>query len=144
MESPDLVTGVSALSELQRSHFWRGYIYPSPYLWRASSPKLEDTIGVSSSSNSDLPIPPPKLVDLRRIEGEALDLQLHQAVLHFPLIHLRDSILGFPLGKPRNLVVLNLAATFVWQIVGAWEPPTLLWVAPQACCKGSGFRLEGF
>ena len=73
--------------------------------------------------HSDLPIPPPKLVDLRRIEGEAPDLQLHQAILHFPLIHLRDSSLGFPLGKPRHLVVLNLSATFVWQIVGAWEPP---------------------
>ena len=48
------------------------------------------------------------------------------------------------LGKPRHLVVLNLAAAFVWQIVGAWELPILLWVVPQACCKGSGFRLEGF
>ena len=25
-----------------------------------------------------------------------------------------------------------------------WEPPILLWVEPQDCCKGSGFRLEGF
>ena len=56
--------------------------------------------------SSDL-IPPPKLVDLWRIEGEGPDLLLHQSVLHFPLIHLRDSSLGFPLGKLRHLVVLT-------------------------------------
>src|SRR6185369_6739659 len=54
-----------------------------------------------------LPIPPPNLVDLWRIEGEGPDLHLHQSVLHFPLIHLRDLSLGFPLGKPRHLVVLT-------------------------------------
>ena len=78
---------------------------------------------LQAQESLDLPIPPPKLVDLWRIEGEGPDLLLHQSVLHFPLIHLRESRLGFPLGKPRHLVVLNLAATFVWQIVGAWEPP---------------------
>ena len=109
-----------------------------------SSPKKRPHHCCKLIPNSDLLIPPPKLVDLRRIEGEAPDLQLHQVVLHFPLIHLRDLTIEFPLGKPRHLVVLNLAATLVWQIVGAWEPATLLWVEPQACCKGSGFRLEGF
>ena len=32
---------------------------------------------------------PSKVVDLWGIEGEATDLLRHQAVLHFPLIHLR-------------------------------------------------------
>ena len=39
-----------------------------------------------------LPIPPPKCVDLWRIEGEGPDLHLHRADFHFPLIHLRDLI----------------------------------------------------
>ena len=50
----------------------------------------------------DLPIPPPNLVDLWRIEGEGPDLQLHQAILHFPLIHLRDFLPRVSLcRKPR-------------------------------------------
>ena len=101
----------------------RGINTPSLTSGKLARPKIDFTIVASSSSISDLPISPPKLADLRRIEGEALDPHLHQAVLHFPLIHLRDLSLGFPLGKPRHLVVLNLTATFVWQIVGAWEPP---------------------
>ena len=33
-----------------------------------------------SSNHIDLPIPPPKLVDLWRIEGEGLDLLFHQTI----------------------------------------------------------------
>ena len=35
---------------------------------------------VASSKLQDLPIPPPKLVDLWRIEGEDLDLHFHRAI----------------------------------------------------------------
>ena len=77
----------------------------------------------------DLPIPPPKLVDTWRIEGEAPDLHLHQAVLHFPLIHLRDPLLGFPFGKP-SLILYSLDC-FCDRFVVVREPPTLLWVVPR-------------
>ena len=99
MESLKLETGVSALSELQRLYFVEGYIDPSTYLWIVSSPRTEEHHCCKLKLFSDLPILPPKLVDLWRIEGEALDLQFNQAVLHFPLIHLRDSRLGFSLEK---------------------------------------------
>ena len=40
---------------------------------------------VASSKLLDLPIPPPKLVDLWRIEGEDLDLSFHPISFGFPL-----------------------------------------------------------
>ena len=61
----------------------------------------------------DLPIPPPKLVDLRRIEGEGLDLQLHQVVLHFPLIHLRDLSLGFLCVENLGILISYLCVVLV-------------------------------
>ena len=62
----------------------------SPFQRR--SPLLE----AETPNQVDLLTHPPKLLDLLGIEGEATDLQLHQAVLHFPLIHLRALWLGFP------------------------------------------------
>ena len=61
---------------------------------------------LEAQKSQDLPIRPPKLVDIRRIEGEDPDLQLHQAVLHFPLSLLRAHGLGFPLGEPSPIVDL--------------------------------------
>ena len=45
--------------------------------------------GVFKEGVLDLSIPPLKFIDLWRIEGEGPDLHLYQAVLHFPLIHLK-------------------------------------------------------
>ena len=85
------------------------------------------------------PLHPNSLI-FGRIEGEGLDLQLHQAVLHFPLIHLRDLSLGFPCGKPRHLVV-----KLVCVIRGVFGSPQFgCGCVPQAYCKGTGFRLKGF
>ena len=100
-------TGVSGPSGLQRLSFGEGYKYPSPFLQPTSSTRKEKTPLLQVQESLDLPIPPSKLVDLWRIEGEGLDLHLHRAVLHFPLIHLRDHLLGFPLGKPSPLLYLK-------------------------------------
>ena len=103
-----------------------------------SSSKQERPPLLSSPKARFLPIPPPKLVDSWRIEGEGRDLHLHQADSHVPLIHLRDLSLGLPCGEPRHIVVLLV-------IRGVFGSPQFgCGCVPQAHCKGSGFRLEGF
>ena len=96
--------GASHLSNETYFRNWEGYKYPSTYLQPSSSSSFLSPPFLEAQELQDLPIPPPKLVDIRRIEGEGPDLHLHQAVLHFPLIHLRDPLLGFPLGKPSLLL----------------------------------------
>ena len=61
---------------------------------------------LTSSKLQDLPIPPPKLAQTLRIEGEGQDLQVYQGDLIFPLIYLRDLCLGFPLENLGPLLYL--------------------------------------
>ena len=112
---------------VQQADSWRGYKYPSTYLWTNSSPTLKSTIRASSDLPL-LPIQPPISADLWRIEGGGPDLHLHRAVFHFPLILLRAPLLGFPLGKPSPLC--TYLCVFVTDLccLGAPNP---LWVVPQ-------------
>ena len=73
----------------------------------------------------DLLTHPPKSLDLLGIEGEATDLQLHQAVLHFPLIHLRAPLARVSL---ETLVRVTALINLLLVIVTAWEPPIELWM----------------
>ena len=57
----------------------------------------------------DLPFPPPKFIDLWRIEGEGPDLHLHQAVFYFPLIHVRDLV--------SRVSVLRIPSYSLWLLV---------------------------
>ena len=91
-EVPVLNTGNSGPALFQRPDLLEEYKYPSTYLGTASSCNSLSSITSKSSNRRDLSIPPPKLVDFWRIEGEGPDLHLHQAVFHFPLIHLRDFV----------------------------------------------------
>ena len=98
-ETPGLVA-------LTASFFVGGYKYPPPTSPPTSSSSIqgiEVNHYLSSPNLRFLPILPPKCVDLWRIEGEGPDLHLHQAVLHFPLIHLRDFLPRVSLcRKPRH------------------------------------------
>ena len=127
------ITAVAAVVPLYRFSACNGSIsgpplYKDPFFFKKGCPiQFLSPPLLQSSNQLDLSIPPPKLVDLRRIEGEGQDLHLHQPVFHFPLICLRDSCLGFPLGKPRCLVVLTLIV-IVSVAVLIWEPQIKLWV----------------
>ena len=82
-------------SSLQRPDFVKGYKCPFTYLGRASFSNSLSSINARKAQSlisQDLPIPPPKFVDLWRIEGEGPDLHLHRAVFHFPLSLLRDLV----------------------------------------------------
>jgi len=76
-------TGISDSPGCNGSFSGRGINTPPP---SSSQLELLSTIYIlsppllQSSKHQDLPIPPPKLVDLWRIEGEDLDLHLHRAV----------------------------------------------------------------
>ena len=80
-----------------------GYLYPSSSLKRVTLISLSPPF-LKTFNPFDLPHKPLNQAQTWRFKGEDLDLQLHQAVLHFPLIHLRDFVPRVSLcGKPRLL-----------------------------------------
>ena len=83
---------------LKMASKWKGGINsPSPTLERAPRPEQEHLHCCNSSNHIDLPIPPPKLIDLWRIEGEGLDLLFHQTIPPLSEGNLVDHDLGVSL-----------------------------------------------
>src|SRR5664279_2385876 len=78
----------------QRLVFGRGYKYPSPSSTCVSMfSSLSPTI-VDLGKLAYFPIPPPKLVDSWRIEGEDLDLHFHKSISPLSEENLVDLVLG--------------------------------------------------
>ena len=129
-------TASPAVVPLCRFSAHNGSIFWHPYIKTCSSPRTparpekEGSIVASSSPTQISQSLHPNSLIFGGLKEKHRIYNFTKPFFISPLIHLRDSSLGFPLGKPRHLVVPNLAATFVWQIVGAWEPPTLLWKYP--------------
>ena len=98
---------------------------------------LSPTI-LESSNHQDLPILPPKFIDLWRIGGEGPDLHPHRGDLYFLPIYLGISWLGFPVGKPSSPLLYSWCyLDLLWS---SWEPPIQLWVCASSVCKGFDLR----
>ena len=75
----------------------RGIYTPPPTSRQGPRLEQEHHHCCKSSNHKDLPIPPPKLVDLWRIEGEGLDLLFHQTISPLSEENIFDLDLGVAL-----------------------------------------------
>ena len=131
----------------QRPDFEGEYKYP---LTHSRTFELSDFLSptiLESSIHQDLPIPPPKFIDLWRIGGEGPDLHLHRRDLHFSPIHLGISWLGFPVGKPSSPLLYSWCyLDLLWSLTFCGllgSPQFSCGCVPQAFVRDSISALKG-
>ena len=96
---------------------------PAPFQITSRTPQRH--IEAEPPKSPDLLTPPPKALDLRRIEGEGPDLHRHRPEFISPLIWLRGPLARVSL---ETLVLVTALINLLLVIVTAWEPPIELWM----------------